>query len=149
VAPASRRATAAKPARTNGSLTSQEKQKGETRRAGGLGGLSTNQVIGIGAGTVALLAAGSLALPSHGESDKKPEAAKPAAAAAKKESEKTPYGELEKLAEESLARGERSAAVNYYSMAADRAEQDGNTTQARLYSMKAKDLMFTSKLKDQ
>lgn len=116
------------------------------RRAGGPGGLSTSQMIGIGVGISALLLIGVLVFSNRG--DNKEDAAKRTAGAVKDEGENTTCPQLVKLAEQSLANGDKSGAVQYYSRAANRAEQDGNTTQARTYSMKAKDLMSTSKLRD-
>lgn len=108
--------------------------------------LSTAQMIGIGVGVLVLLLAGVLAAANRG--GRKGEAVKTPAEAVQDAGESTPCTGLVKLAEQSLAGGDRSAAVRYYTRAASRAEQEGNSPQALLYNMKAKDLMATSKLKD-
>jgi len=153
VARSSRRLVAGKGERANGEPG---KQAGK-RRAGEKGtlsaaerssgsALSTAQMIGIGVCVFVLLLIGVLAFSNRG--GQKDEAARKAVEAARDVGENTPCPELVKLAEQSLAGGDRSGAVRYYTRAASRAEQDGNTPQARLYNMKAKDLMLTAKLKD-
>jgi hypothetical protein len=143
VARASRRQVAGKTGRANG----QPSELSGRKRAGGSSGISTNQMIGIGVGVLAVLLIGFLAFSNRG-GDKQENRARKTVEAVKDEGESTPCPQLVKLAEQSLANGDKSRAVNYYSRAANRAEQDGNTNQALQYSMKAKQLMFTSKLKD-
>ncbi|MCY3019036.1 MAG: hypothetical protein NTW87_08410 [Planctomycetota bacterium] len=132
-------ASASRSSRTSASEERGEREDKRGKRSAGQGGMSTGMMIGIGVGVLVLLA-GGIALSGGG---KKEDAKKPADTL-KDEDEKTEASVLEQLAERALANNERSAAVNYYTRAANKAEREGNSTQARRYNMKAMDLIKTS-----
>jgi hypothetical protein len=144
VTPSSRRAAAGKP----GSPRGEQDEQGGKRRgpsASPSGGLSMSQMIGFCAGGAALLLILGLLLPNRAKENR---GEKTREVQVKDEGEKTPCPELVKLAEQSAASGNKSAAVRYYTRAASRAEQEGNRQEALKYNMKAKDLIATSKLQD-
>ena len=144
VRPGSRRAAAAKPGAQRGE---QDEQGGKRRgpSASPSGGLPMSQLIGLCAGGVALLLLGGVLLSNRAKGNR---FEKTREVQVKDEGEKTPCPELVKLAEQSAASGNKSAAVRYYTRAASRAEQEGNRQEALKYNMKAKDLIVTYRLQD-
>ena len=142
--PSSRRLALRKSSRLN-SKPDEKASKRSTASSGG--GLSTGQMMGLGVGACVLLLIVGMAL-SSGRDKEKAVAPKKTEALAVDEGETTPSSQLARLAEQNLASGNKSTALNYYARAANKAEKEGYSYQARVYSMKAKDLMASSKLYD-
>jgi len=144
VRPSSRRAA---DGRSGSQRSAPEEKSGKRRGPAGSrsGGMSQGQMIGLCAGAVAVLSIGGYLLLGG---SKDGGAGKNKGVEVKDEGEKTPCPQLVKLAEQCEASGNRSAAVKYYTRAANRAEQDGNSDAAVKYNMKAMNLIKTSKLHD-
>lgn len=104
---------------------------------------STGLYIGLGVGAIALIVGGYFIF--KGDSRKKGAEKKPAELV---DNDKTPSTEYARKAEQLLEKNDRKGAVSMYGKAADRAEKEGNTDQAKSYNIKSMNLVKSSKLND-
>lgn len=140
-----RMASSRSSSRSSGSRSSREerdeKENKKDKRKGGKEKDNTPMYIGVG--VVLLLIVGALAMKGGPE---KEEAVKKAPV--EEAYDKTPSGDYARQADQALKSGNKSSARDLYSRAATQAEREGNGTQARNYSMKAMDVIKSSKLHD-
>lgn len=118
-----------------------EKESKKDKRKGGKE--KDNTPIYIGVGVVALLLIGAFMMTRGPKEDDVAKKAPQAEAV-----DKTPSGDYARQGEAALKSGNKSSARDFYSRAATQAEREGNGTQARNYSMKAMDIIKSSKLHD-
>ncbi len=109
----------------------------DRRRGSSSPGMSTGMLIGIGAGVLVLAVIGFAVLGGGGNSDAPKEVPKEKLV---DDGDKTPSGTYVKMAEQSLAAGDRVKAAHYYSRAGEQAQHEGSTSAAQKYEMKAYDL---------
>lgn len=103
----------------------------------------TGLYISLGIGALALTVGGYFIF--RGDSHKKSADKKTAEFV---ESDKTPSSEYARRAEQLLDKNDRKGAVAMYGKAADKAEKEGNTDQAKSYNIKSMNLVKSSKLND-
>lgn len=129
----SRRMEAAKSSRR--SEREEREEKRDKKRGSSQQGMSTGMMVGIGVGVVALLLIG---FAMSGKTEDTSTAKKKSALV--DEGDKTPSSTYVKMAEESLAAGDKAKAGYYYSRAGDQAQREGNQSMAQAYAMKAYDI---------
>src|SRR5579862_3942031 len=135
-APTSRRmGTTAMPRNVPGAGTQDRFDSAREARARKRRADSTGLYIGIGVGAVALVL---IAIFVFSQKQKPPKTNKPPVVAA--EEDKTPSGVYAKQAEDLVAKRDFTGAARMYSKAAERAEKEGNKTQAQAYIMQIKNL---------
>lgn len=137
-------AVSAKSARSRTEKGERDSKGDKKRAAAGKGGMSTGMIAGIAGGAVVLLVL-IIAATSGKSGDEDKGKAK---TVLEEPDEKTPSADLARMAEQQLAAGNVSTARDYYTRAGNKAEKEGNSTQAQKYIMKSKEVSVGSKRSD-